>query len=53
MTSTPQIPLSYDALWIIAFDGALAQRPVGEMRFMHSLAKAGKIIQGLIVAERD
>jgi SAM-dependent methyltransferase len=45
--------LTYDALKIIAFDGALAQGLVGEMRFMHSLAKAGKIIQGLIVAQKD
>jgi hypothetical protein len=33
--------LTYDALKIIAFDGALAQGLVGEMRFMYSLAKAG------------
>jgi hypothetical protein len=45
--------LTYDALKIIAFDGALAQGLVAEMRFMHSLAKAGKIIQGLIVARKD
>jgi SAM-dependent methyltransferase len=45
--------LTYDALKIIAFDSALAQLLVGEMRFMHSLAKAGKIIQGLIVAQKD
>jgi hypothetical protein len=45
--------LTYDAVKIIAFDGALAQGLVGEMRFMHGLAKAGKIIQGLIVAQKD
>ena len=44
--------LTYDALRIIAFDGALAQSLLGEMRFMHSLAKAGKIIQGLVVAQK-
>ena len=31
---------------------ALAQTVVGEMRFIQSLAQAGKIIQGLIVAEK-
>ena len=45
--------LTYDALKIIAFDGGLAQSLVGEMRFMQSLAEAGKIIQGLIVAQKD
>ena len=44
--------LTFDALKIIAFDGALAQSLVGEMRFMQSLAEAGKIIQGLIVARK-
>jgi ubiquinone/menaquinone biosynthesis C-methylase UbiE len=44
--------LTYDALKIIAFDGALAQGLLGEMRFLHSLAKAGKIMQGLIVAQK-
>ena len=45
--------LTYDALKIIAFDNALAQSLIGEMRFMHSLAKAGRIIQGLIVARKE
>jgi ubiquinone/menaquinone biosynthesis C-methylase UbiE len=44
--------LTYDALKIIGFDTALAQTLVGEMRFIQSLAQAGKIIQGLIVAEK-
>jgi SAM-dependent methyltransferase len=44
--------LTYDALKIIGFDIALAQSLVGEMRFIQSLAQAGKIIQGLIVAEK-
>jgi SAM-dependent methyltransferase len=44
--------LTFDALKIIGFDLALAQSLVGEMRFMQTLAEAGKIIQGLIVAEK-
>jgi ubiquinone/menaquinone biosynthesis C-methylase UbiE len=43
--------LTYDALKIIGFDTALAQTLVGEMRFIQGLAEAGKIMQGLIVAE--
>jgi SAM-dependent methyltransferase len=44
--------LTYDALKIIGFDAALAQGLLVEMRFMHSLAKAGKIMQGLVVARK-
>ncbi len=44
--------LTYDALKIIGFDTALAATLVGEMKFIQSLAQAGKIIQGLIVAEK-
>jgi len=44
--------LTYDALKIIGFDSALAQTLLTEMRFMQSLAEAGKIIQGLIVAQK-
>jgi len=44
--------LTYDALKIIGFDTALAQSLLGEMRFMHSLATAGKIIQGLVVTRK-
>jgi len=44
--------LTYDALKIIGFDAALAQTLTGEMRFVQSLAEAGKIIQGLIVAQK-
>lgn len=44
--------LTYDALKIIGFDMALAQSLIGEMRFLQSLAVGGKIIQGLIVAEK-
>jgi ubiquinone/menaquinone biosynthesis C-methylase UbiE len=44
--------LTFDALKIIGFDTALAQTLVCEMRFIQSLAQAGKIIQGLIVAEK-
>jgi ubiquinone/menaquinone biosynthesis C-methylase UbiE len=43
---------TYDALKIIGFDTALAENLLAEMRFMLSLAQAGKIIQGLIVAEK-
>ena len=43
--------LTYDALKIIGFDTALAATLVGEMKFIQSLAEAGKIIQGLVVAE--
>ena len=44
--------LTYDALKIIGFDLALAQTLIGEMRFIQSLAQAGKIMQGLLVAEK-
>jgi ubiquinone/menaquinone biosynthesis C-methylase UbiE len=44
--------LTYDALKIIGFDQALAGTLLGEMRFMQSLAEAGKIVQGLIVAQK-
>jgi SAM-dependent methyltransferase len=44
--------LTYDALKIIGFDQALATVLIGEMRFLQSLAEAGKIIQGLIVARK-
>jgi SAM-dependent methyltransferase len=44
--------LTYDALKIIGYDTALAATLVGEMKFIQSLAQAGKIVQGLIVAEK-
>ncbi|HWH71081.1 MAG TPA: methyltransferase domain-containing protein [Candidatus Sulfotelmatobacter sp.] len=44
--------LTYDALKIIGFDSALARDLVTEMRFLHALAKAGKIMQGLIIARK-
>jgi ubiquinone/menaquinone biosynthesis C-methylase UbiE len=44
--------LTYDALKVIGFDTALAAALVGEMKFIQSLAQAGKIIQGLVVAEK-
>jgi ubiquinone/menaquinone biosynthesis C-methylase UbiE len=44
--------LTYDALKIIGFDMARAQSLIAEMRFLLALAGAGKIIQGLIVAEK-
>jgi ubiquinone/menaquinone biosynthesis C-methylase UbiE len=45
--------LTYDALKTISFDSTLAQAWLSEMRFMQSLAKVGKIIQGLIIALRE
>jgi SAM-dependent methyltransferase len=45
--------LTYDALKIIGFDQTLATTLIGEMKFLQSLAEAGKIIQGLIVAEQS
>jgi ubiquinone/menaquinone biosynthesis C-methylase UbiE len=45
--------LTFDALKIIGFDTKLAQSLTGEMRFIQSLAQSGKIIQGLIVAEKS
>ncbi len=44
--------LTYDALKIIGFDLPFSQILLGEMRFIQSLAQSGKIIQGLIVAEK-
>jgi SAM-dependent methyltransferase len=44
--------LTYDALKIIGFDTTLAGALTGEMRFLHTLAEAGKIVQGLIVAQK-
>jgi ubiquinone/menaquinone biosynthesis C-methylase UbiE len=45
--------LTFDALKVIGFDQALAQTLIGEMRFIQSLAQAGKIIQALVVAGRN
>jgi ubiquinone/menaquinone biosynthesis C-methylase UbiE len=45
--------LTFDALKIIGFDLALAQSLIAEMRFLQSLAQAGKIIQGLIIADKS
>jgi SAM-dependent methyltransferase len=44
--------LTYDALKIINFDTTVPPVLLGEMRFLQSLAAAGKIIQGLIVARK-
>ena len=44
--------LVFDALKIIGYDLALAQSLAGELRFIQSLAQAGKIIQGLIVGDK-
>lgn len=43
---------TYDALKITAFDAALAQNFLGELRFLHALAKADKVIQGMVVAHK-
>ncbi len=42
--------VTYDALKLVAFDSSLAQSLLSELRFMLSLAEAGRIIQGMIVA---
>jgi SAM-dependent methyltransferase len=44
--------LTYDALKIINFDTTVPPVLLGEMRFLQSLAAAGKIIQGLVVARK-
>lgn len=44
--------LTFDALKIIGLSTALAQTLLEEMRFIQSLATGGKIIQGLVVAEK-
>ena len=45
--------LTYDALKVVGFDSSVAQGLVAEMRFLHSLAQAGKINQGLIIAQKQ
>jgi SAM-dependent methyltransferase len=45
--------LTYDALKIIEFNQQMAGAITGEMRFMQTLADAGKIAQGLIVARKS
>jgi SAM-dependent methyltransferase len=45
--------LTYDALKLIGFDLGLAQALTGELRFIQSLAEAGKVVQGLIVAQKE
>jgi ubiquinone/menaquinone biosynthesis C-methylase UbiE len=44
--------LTYDALRTIGFNTALAAALIQEMRFMQVLAQSGKIMQGLIVAQK-
>ena len=44
--------LTYDALRIIEFDMALMQTMGGEMVFMQQLAHAGKIAQGIFIAQK-
>lgn len=45
--------LTYDALRIIGFDMALMQSLAGELAFMRDMAHAGKIAQGLFVAQKQ
>lgn len=45
--------LTYDALRIIGFDMALMQSLAGELAFMREMAHAGKIAQGLFVAQKQ
>ncbi len=44
--------LTYDALKLLSFDSAVAQRVLAELRAVLALAQQGKIIQGLIVARK-
>lgn len=44
--------LTYDVLNIIGFDQALLQGIAEEMKFMQTMAHAGKIAQGLFVAKK-
>lgn len=44
--------LTFDALRIIGFDMGMARALTEEMRFIQSLAEDGRILQGLIVAEK-
>ena len=44
--------LGYDALRILGFDSALAAAILEDMRFLGTLAEAGKVVQGLIVAQK-
>ena len=44
--------LTYDALRIINFDGALMEGLAAEMKFMRELAHQGKIAQGRFVARK-
>ena len=45
--------LTYDALKIVGFDMAVLGALGGEMKFVQQLARAGKLIQGLIVARKQ
>ena len=44
--------LTSDALRIVGYDGAVLKALDGEMKFLQQLAHDGKIIQGLIVANK-
>jgi len=45
--------LTYDALKIINFDMDMMQMLGGEMQFIQELAHAGKVIQGLLAAQKS
>jgi len=47
-----QMQLTYDALKIIGFDMQMMEALGGELEFVRSLAHAGKIAQGLLVARK-
>jgi ubiquinone/menaquinone biosynthesis C-methylase UbiE len=44
--------LTYDALKIVGFDEEVLSSIAGEMAFAQELAKAGKILQGMVVARK-
>ena len=44
--------LTFDALKVIGFDTQLMEMLGGEMHFIRDLARAGKVIQGLFVAQK-
>jgi hypothetical protein len=44
--------LTYDALQIIGFDIPLMEAMGNEMKFMRDLAHAGKIAQGMFIAQK-
>ena len=45
--------LTYDALKLLKFDTEKLQVIAGEMMFMQTLAKEGKIAQGIFTAKKE